>query len=78
MAPELIQWMQTKAKGNPGYFHAMNEERKARLAEAEITPDAQDWQNAQNGYSVNRQTCRLRIMTNIMTIIDSFQENLDE
>lgn len=44
--PKLIEMMQQMTKDNPDHPHAMNEERKARLAEAAKHPDQGDCWNA--------------------------------
>lgn len=40
--PQLIKWMQDMTKNHPSHPHAMNEESKARLAEAAKHPNEQD------------------------------------
>lgn len=47
VAAELIQWMEKITITHPDHVHAMNEERRARLAEAQKHPDVKDCQKAQ-------------------------------
>ncbi len=44
--PKLIEMMQKMTQDNPDHPHAMDEERKGRLAEAAKHPNEQDCQNA--------------------------------
>ncbi len=49
--PQLIKRMREMTKNNPYHPHAMNEERKARLAEAAKHPNQLDCQNAAEAFA---------------------------
>jgi flavodoxin len=51
VAPELIDMMARMTKDQPDHPHAMNEERRARLAQAAKHPDEQDCRNAAAAFS---------------------------
>ncbi len=49
--PKLIEMMTQMTKDKPDHPHAMNDERKARLAEATKHPDEQDCLNAAKAFN---------------------------